>query len=77
MTDIKATVQRGESISGEDLIDLTRYLGIDVHPRTIGAIRNHVVTIAEDTARVYRKRNRCPQSVHTVYASCQEALEGA
>lgn len=67
-------VRGGEMVEAEQLIDLVRHLGIDVHPRTIGAIRTHVVTIGPEGARVYKRKTKAPQSMYSVYKQCQDLI---
>ena len=49
---IKTDILGGRPVSGEDLIDIARHLEIDVHPRTVGMVRNRVISISDGSARI-------------------------
>jgi hypothetical protein len=70
MDEISTRAKRGQNISGRELVNLARHLGIQVHPRTAGAASN-VEWITTSRAGVRNKCNvqgvfqlmRCLQSV--------------
>jgi len=71
---LKQLVSDGESIDGESLVDLSRELGIEIHPRTCGMIKTRVVSIGIDTAK--KRGKGSIQSAYEVYGQCQNALTG-
>lgn len=65
-----------DPLTAEELLTLARALSVPVHPRTAGAIRHHVVTITSAAASVYKRKNRPPQTIYSVYGACQQAIQG-
>lgn len=44
-----------EGLTGEELLELARHVGIDVHPRTAGMLKRRIAWIGDGTARVRGK----------------------
>lgn len=54
---IAVRIRAGESVSGAELADCCAYLSIDIHPRTIGTLRQRVVAIDSNGAKVRQTRS--------------------
>lgn len=70
---VTADVIADEMISGDDLATLCRHLNIELHPRTIGTLRNRVHLIKSDTGRC-TGRGHLPTTVFAAYRSCRKSL---
>ena len=55
----------GERVTGGELLAVARSIGIDVHPRTAGTLKNRVLEIGGGSARI--RGGRCPDGVWEVY----------
>ena len=53
---ITLTIVSAGRISGDDLIDIARHLGIDVHPRTVGSIRRNLIWIEQGQAQITNRK---------------------
>jgi hypothetical protein len=52
---LKEKVIKDESITGDELVDVARSLNIEIHPRTVGMLRNRVRGITSSQARITGK----------------------
>lgn len=59
-----------ERLGPEQLIEVARHLGVNIHPRTVGAIRKHLIEISDYITRVRKQKTRMPQTVWGVYREC-------
>lgn len=71
---LSAKCRADDCLSPDDVLKLAKHLSIEVHPRTAGAMRRHVVTMNSHQARVYKRATRCPQSIYVVYSQCRDKL---
>lgn len=69
---ISDKVAAGEQIAGNELLNLATFLGVNIPPRTVGAIRKHVVTIGP-TVGTFRTC-KPPQNIYEIYRRCREKL---
>jgi hypothetical protein len=60
-------------ITGDELIELIRFLNIDTHPRTLGTIRSRIVQAKFDQCRVVR--GHVPEGVWEVIRTVQATLQ--
>lgn len=50
----------GETITGDELIDVSRWLGAEIHPRTVGMLRDKVRFIRKDGTANVKPGTRLP-----------------
>lgn len=76
MNDVMTRIVGNIAITGDEFADLVKHLKPhvgEVHPRTIGTIRNRVASIQEGTARV--RGGSLPAGVHQIYTKCVSYLK--
>ncbi len=52
---IAENIRTNRSVSGDEVLDIARHIGIDVHPRTAGSLRKRVVGVVGTSARISGK----------------------
>lgn len=72
--DAKDRVRRGVPISGEELLTLAKDIGVKVHPRTAGTIRQRLVSVRKGAAKV--RGNHAPDNVWRVWQTVWHAIAG-
>lgn len=72
LSTIKAKFLAGGGVNGDELVDLARSLGIEIHPRSVGMLRKRVVWICEDKARIYK--GGPIDSAYELYKEVKEAM---
>lgn len=72
LEDLRQRFASGERVTGDELIDVARAAGIDVHPRTAGTLRRRVVEIGGGSARV--RGGACPDGVWALYHATLAAV---
>lgn len=73
---LKVKIAAGESVTGDELADVGRSLGIDIHPRTVGTLRKRVNWIGDSGARVTGKGG-LPDGVWSLYHDVRAKLAPA
>lgn len=66
-------VRANEPVSGDSLVDVSRFLGIELHPRTIGTLRKRIGSIKDGQCRVYGRR--VPDGVWAAYKTVKIAAD--
>lgn len=69
---IIAKIVAGESVSGGELADAAKHVGLSVHIRTIGTLRQRVISMDGNGARVRKTKAsgfKLPQSCYDLYAA--------
>lgn len=73
---IVAKVANCQLVSGDELMDLARHLGVSVHPRTAGMIRKKVDRLHNRGAAIHGKKSQTNiNSAVQVYVDCVEAIQ--
>lgn len=70
--ELKHLVEKGDGISGDDLVELCRALNVHVAPATIGMLRKRISLVWEDRYSFHGKRPNRPPCY--LYRECKEAL---
>lgn len=68
---LKMKVKNDEQISGSDLVELAKYLKIDIHGRTAGYLKKNVVGVNSYTAKVLGRKS---YSQFDIYKQVKESL---
>lgn len=70
---ISSRVRTGQSVSGDELLELARQIEVAVHARTAGALKT-LEWITEDRASSKHSSKTASQAVFEVYSSVKKAL---
>jgi hypothetical protein len=73
MDKAKSTLLANGQIDGETLLELARYIGIDVHPRTAGTLKKRIGLIGNGSCRVYG--GSVPDGVWVLYREVMAVLQ--
>ena len=63
----------GEMVTGDELVDLCRHLGVFVHPRSVRLWRDKITQVGDGTGRKYGKKTSM-DSAFAAYDACREKL---
>lgn len=69
---LKRAIADDTPVSGDELLDVARAVGIEVHPRTAGTLRRRVVEIQSGCGRV--RGGQAPDSVWSLYRRVKAAV---
>lgn len=75
LAELRLALSAGDPIDGSDLVDVARWLGIDVHPRTVGMLRQRIASVCANQCR-FRGKAAPAQSIYRLYRDCQESIAG-
>lgn len=73
LADLATKVSNDQPIDGHGMVDLAKWLGIELHPRTIGAIRDRVNQIQQGKALLIGRRP-LPDTVWKAYYEVVNAV---
>lgn len=77
IAELSEAVRNDEPISGESLVDLAKHLGLSIHPRTVGTLRNRVGSLNSSSGRAFSTRSgtfNLPTTVFQLYRDCRAQL---
>ena len=63
----------GEMVTGDELVDLCRHLGVFVHPRSVRLWRDKIAQVGDGTGRKFGKTTSM-DSAFAAYYACREKL---
>lgn len=73
INELKSRVIEGKTIDGEDLYELAKELGISVHPRTAGTLKNRLRSIANGKATT--TGGKLPYSVWDLFSEVESKVK--
>ena len=73
-TRLRKAAMQNDQLSADELVDLARLLGVEVHPRTIGMMRKRVHWVTSDQLAYTGKRMQ-KTSPCKIYQACVESID--